>query len=906
MVAFLFTDIEGSTQRWDRHRQAMDGAVKRHDSIVRDAIEGHSGYVFKTVGDAFCAAFASASDAVEAAIDVQRGLANEDFASVEGLRVRAGLHVGEASERDGDYFGPAVNRVARLMSIGHGGQVLLSGTMRGLTDARLPAGTSLVDFGLRRLKDLTEPEHVWQLTIDGLRTEFPPLASLDARPNNLPEQLTRLIGREADLKEIESLVAQHRLVTLLGSGGVGKTRLALQAAADLLDRNPDGVWFVDLARLTDPELVPSVVAQAIGMTQAQGRRVDEALLDWLKRKQLLLILDNCEHLVDAAARLADAIMRSCPDVRILATSRQALGIDGEVVYRLPSLAVPLNAPRMRASELLQFGAIDLFVERASAADTRFSLTDDTAPIIADICARLDGIPLAIELAAARVKVLSIPNLAKRLDDRFKILTGGARTALPRQKTLTALIDWSYNLLTPQEQTLFARIAIFAGGFSLDAATAVCAGNGLDEADILDLLASLTDKSLVVADTTGESERYRLLESTRAYAIGKIAEADESERLARSHAEYFRDRAQTADETYASSATWAWLVREETELDNYRAALEWSLTGEKDVPLGAAIAGSRDRVWTLGGLSVEGRYWIGRAQAGLDESAYPREAARLWLALAMFSHAKPKRDHAARALALYESQGDRRMSAWALFYVAFGLFQMGQIDEADRECGRSLSAMREFGDRRGVAACLNLRGLAYRSPGKDVAQASKVFAEAIDIHKSMGDEIGTGTVIGNLAELEFLGGNTEQALALVREALEINKRGKDAVILALGHTNIAAYSIALGDLNQARSAAREGLKWALQGQHVLGIAVVLQHFALIGALCNNVDTSARLVGHVNARFQALGYGREYTEQWCYDKLMDTLREHLSEAEIEMRAAEGAMWTEDRAVQEATTV
>jgi predicted ATPase/class 3 adenylate cyclase len=906
MVAFLFTDIEGSTQRWDRHRKAMDVAVKRHDSIVRDAIEGHGGYVFKTVGDAFCAAFASASEAVEAVIDVQRGLANEDFAAVEGVRARAGLHVGEASERDGDYFGPAVNRVARLMSIGHGGQVLLSDTLRSLTDARLPAGTSLIDLGLQRLKDLTEPEHVWQLNIEGLPTDFPPLASLDARPNNLPEQLTRLIGRETDVKEIESLIAQHRLVALLGAGGVGKTRLALQAAADLLDRNPNGVWFVDLAPIKDAELVPSVVAQAIGMSQAQDRRVDEAIPEWLKRKQLLLVLDNCEHLVDAVARLADAIMRSCPDVRILATSRQALGIDGEVVYRLPSLAVPINAPGIRASDSLQFGAIALFVERAGAADTRFTLTDDTAPIVADICARLDGIPLAIELAAARVKVLSIPNLAKRLDDRFKILTGGARTALPRQKTLTALIDWSYDLLTPQEQTLFERVAIFAGGFSLDAATAVCAGNGPDEADILDLLASLTDKSLVVADTTGESERYRLLESTRAYAMGKIADADERERLARRHAEYFRDRTQTADEMYASSASWAWLTREETELDNYRAALEWSLTGGKDVPLGAAIAGSRDRVWTLGGLSVEGRYWIGRAQAGLDESTYPREAARLWLALAMFSHAKPKRDYAERALALYESLGDRHMSAWALFYVAFGLLQMGRVDEADDKCGHALSALRDCGDRRGVAACLNLRGLAYRSPGKDTVQARRAFAEAIDIHKSIGDEIGTGTILGNLAELEFLGGNVGQALVLVREALEINKRGKDPVMLALGHTNLAAYSIASGDLDQARSAAREGLSWALRGQHVLGLAIVLQHFALIGALRNTVDTSAPLLGYVNESLQALGYEREYTERWCFDKLMVALREQLPEAEIERLAAGGAQWSEDQAVRQAMAV
>jgi class 3 adenylate cyclase len=433
LVAFLFTDIEGSTQRWDKHRDAMDSAVKRHDAIVRSAIESRAGYVFKTVGDAFCAAFSSASDAVSAAIDIQLGLAGADFSAVDGVRVRIGLHIGDASERDGDYFGPAVNRAARLMSIGHGGQVLLSGRLHEAAGTMLPNGSSLVDLGLRRLKDLTEPEHVWQLDVAGLPANFPPLSSLDARPNNLPVQLTHLIGREQDVDELKALITTHRLVTLFGSGGVGKTRLALQVVAELIDHYPDGVWFADLAPISDPELVASVVARTLGMSQAQDRRVDDGIVEWLKRKKLVLVLDNCEHLVEAVARLADSIMRSCPDVRIVATSRQALGVDGEVVHRLPSLTVPASAADLQAAEAQHFGAIALFVERASAADTRFLLTDDSAPIIADICRRLDGIPLAIELAAARVKVLAIPNLAKRLDDRFKLLTGGSRTALPRQK-----------------------------------------------------------------------------------------------------------------------------------------------------------------------------------------------------------------------------------------------------------------------------------------------------------------------------------------------------------------------------------------------------------------------------------------------------------------------------------------
>ncbi|HEY5095166.1 MAG TPA: adenylate/guanylate cyclase domain-containing protein [Candidatus Eremiobacteraceae bacterium] len=906
IVAFLFTDIEGSTQRWDRHHDAMDAAVKRHDAILRGAIESHGGYVFKTVGDAFCASFARASDAIVAAVEIQRGLATEDFGDVEGVRVRAGLHVGEASERDGDYFGTAVNRVARLMSIGHGGQVLLSGRARDLIDAALPSETSLLDLGSRRLKDLTEPERVWQLNIDGLQREFPPLNSLDARPNNLPAQLTVLVGREVDVDEVKVLVEKHRLVTLLGSGGVGKTRLALQAAAELVDGYPNGVWFVDLAPISDPELVSSVVARALGVAQAQGRRVDETLVEWLKLKQLVLILDNCEHLVEAAALLADAIVQTCPEVRILSTSRQALGIHGERVHRLPSLSVPAHAESMHAVESLQFGAIALFAERASAADARFRLTDETASIVADICRRLDGIPLAIELAAARVKVLSIPNLATRLNDRFKLLTGGSRVAMPRQKTLIALIDWSYDLLTSREQTLFARIAIFAGGFGLHAVTAVCASEDIESDDILDLLSSLSDKSLLVIDTTIAQERYRLLESTRAYALGKLGDANERERFARKHAEYFRDRAKAADENFYDSARMAWLAQEELELDNYRAALDWSLADAKDVPLGAAIAGVHGKLWTMGGLIVEGRYWIVRAQAGLDELTHPREAARLWLSLADMSFAKPKLEYAERALALFEPLGDRQRSATALFDIAFALFQMGRLEDAEREIDRSMAAARECGDRRGIASCLSLKGLYYRSPGCDVAASRTLLAQSIEIFKSLGDERGAAAACGNLAELEFSTGDVEKAMHLVREALETNAGGKEAIILAIDHTNLAAYCIAANDVNAARVAAREGLKWALQGHHALGIAIVLQHFALLGALCNNVDVAARLIGHVDAYFEVLAYQREYTERWCHDKLMVALREHLTESEIDRLAAEGARWSEDLAVEQAMAV
>ncbi len=906
-VTFLFSDIEGSTQLWESHRAAMDDAVKRHDALLRETAEQHNGYVFKTVGDAFCVAFARVTDAVTTAINAQRVLNAEDFSAVGGLRVRMGLHAGEASERNADYFGPAVNRVARLMSIGHGGQILLSGVTRDLAHGDFPTGVSLVDLGSHRLKDLSEPEQVWQLTIDGLPADFPPLKSLDTLPNNLPIQVTSFRGREHDLDEVKALLGEHKLLTLFGSGGVGKTRLALQVGAEVLDQYSDGVWLADLAPITDQELVSSIVAKELGMTQVEGRKVDEALPKWLKRKRLLLILDNCEHLIEPVAGLTAAILAAATNVRILATSRQALGIGGEVIYRIPSLAVPEATAGLTAESGSAYSAIALFVDRARASDTAFLLTDDAAPIVAEICRHLDGIPLAIELAAARVKVLSIPHLAQRLNDRFKILTGGSRVALPRQKTLIALIDWSYDLLAAEEQTLFNRVGIFAGGFSLDAATAVCGGEGLDEFQVFNLLSSLTDKSLVVADTTGEQERYRLLESTRAYALEKLKLAGEHEALARRRGEYFRDQAQEADKHYGTGSTAAWLTIVELELDNYRATLEWALTDGHDLALGGAMAGSLERLWLDGGLVVEGRYWVGRVQAGLDEFAHPTVAARLWRALARLSDGKHKRDCAERAVALYQSVGDGHGAARALLEFAWGLFLMGRLEESSDANDRAIPALRSYGDRWGVATGLN-RQATIRWYRGDVVAGRELYAQALAGFKALGDEDGTARMLGNLAELEFADGHVEQALSLADEALKLDiyVRSKNAPSLALTYVNTAAYRIAQGDVNGAREAARDGLRSARQAQNTLTIAIALQHFALIGGLRGQVQPAAQIIGYVDVQYKQLESQRAYTERWGYEKIMAIVRDQLGEAEIEKLAAEGAAWSEDQAVEEALKV
>jgi predicted ATPase len=512
--------------------------------------------------------------------------------------------------------------------------VLLSDVTRELMQDDVPHDATFTDLGLHRLKDLAQPEHVWQVSITGLSGEFAPLKSLNALPNNLPIQVTSFYGREQDLEELKAHLADHRLVTLFGAGGVGKTRLAAQVGAELLEEFPDGVWIADLAPIMEQESVASVIAQALGVSQAQGRLVDAWMSRFLKGKQLLLILDNCEHVLETVARISDEIHRNCPNVRILATSRQALDVSGEKVLRLASLAIADKTAHLTAAEALQFGSIALFVDRASLVNRSFRLTDENAPIVAEICRRLDGIPLAIELAAARVKALSVSSLAQHLDNRFKLLTGASRSALPRQKTLAALIDWSYDLLTPQERVVFNRVAIFAGDFTLEAAAAVCSGRDIEQGDVFDLVISLADKSLVVADISGNQGTYGVLESTRQYALNKLTESGEREQFARRHAEYFLEIAQAAANSFGSMPLSGWLEGLGREMENFRAALEWTLSRGHAPTLGGEIASALTMFWWHGGVEAEGVRWIEAALLKNDESEHPDVVAQLRRARAL--------------------------------------------------------------------------------------------------------------------------------------------------------------------------------------------------------------------------------------------------------------------------------
>ena len=573
-VTFLFTDLESSTRLWEEFPDAMQRALARHDEILRASVDAHSGAVVKTTGDGLHAAFSTAENAIAAAVAMQHALEAEDFDGIGRQRVRIGLHTGSAELRDGDYYGTAVNRAARTMSAAHGGQIAVSHATEELLGESLPPGFELLDLGEHRLRDLSRAERVFQLCAPGLVHDFPSLRSLDAFPGNLPLQLTSFVGRDQELTAIAKAFDTTRLVTLTGVGGVGKTRLAMQVAAAALPDFPDGAWFCELAAANDADAMAQVVASTLGVNPRQGSTLEGSVVEFLGTKQLLIVLDNCEHLLGAAALLTESILRGCPRVRVLATSREGLGVEGERNWSLRSLAVP--DPSDTGASIGASEAARLFVERAVDAHADFALDESSLPAVGEICRRLDGIPLAIELAAARTAAMSPREIAARLDERFRLLTGGRRTALERHQTLRATVDWSYSMLGSREQTVFDRLGVFAGSFDATAAETITSGEGIEPWDVLDGLTDLVAKSMVVTERGASGTRYQLLETMRAYARERLDDSAEGDTWRRLHAEHYAEFAKQAGPKMVSADELAWRPRIREELDNLRAAVTWSL------------------------------------------------------------------------------------------------------------------------------------------------------------------------------------------------------------------------------------------------------------------------------------------------------------------------------------------
>ena len=904
-VTFLYTDIEGSTPLWEREPEQMRAALARHDAILRAAIAEHGGHVYKVIGDAFQAAFEVPAQAVRAALAAQRGLAGEHWPTSVPIRVRMGLHVGPAEAEGDDYASThTLNRVARVMSAGHGGQTLLTLAVAELVRDRLPTGVTLRDLGRHRLKGLTQLEHLFQLIAPDLMADFPPLQSLGASPKNLPVQLTSFIGREAEVAEVKRLLSVSRLVTLTGSGGCGKTRLSIQVASELGVHYSNGVWFIELAPVADPALVSQTILSIFNLREDSHRSALDVLIDYLHAKTLLLVLDNCEHLIEACAQVSEALLRACPKLCILATSREALGITGEAAYHVPSLHTPNPAHYPSLDKLEKVDSIRLFVERAATAKPGFTLTQDNAAFLAQICYRLDGIPLALELAASRVKVLSSEQIASRLDDRFRLLTGGSRTALPRQQTLRAMMDWSYSLLSEPEKTLFRRLAVFVGGWTLEAAESVC-GEGSSGFDVLDLLARLVDKSLIfIEESTGEI-RYHRLETIRQYSREKFFETDEVETVRDRHLDFFVQFAELVDENLKGGEQIVWQNRMAAEQDNLRTALEWGLSRNPDSAL--RIAGAANLFWTAGGYSAEGFDWTKRALERVEKIPEPtditveqrlaararalRGLARLYLSLG--DNASAKRA-AEESVALYRQSQDRRGLSFALVVLAYPLEFLGERVRAEAILRESNAIARAEGDVYLICRSLNILARVIVDLHHDLDLSQRYVEESLRLAKEAGlrnQEAQAWEILGIIA---MHAKNYAAARAHLKESVRAYQEVGATFNVILEKSNLAHLERQLGNYDSALEYYRETIVAFRDIAQMGAVSHQLECFGFIALAQDQGERALQLLGAASALREKGDTPMTPDEQIYFDERLKELREKMDSMRFD------SLWSQGRAL------
>jgi predicted ATPase/class 3 adenylate cyclase/DNA-binding CsgD family transcriptional regulator len=794
----VLADVEGSTRLWETQPEEMTAAFARLDHALADLVSAHGGVrpVEQGEGDSFVAAFARASDAVACALELQR-------APLAPIRLRIGVHTGEVQLRDeGNYIGATINRAARIRDLAHGGQTVLSGTTEDLVADVLPADAWLVDLGHHELRGVPRPERVVQLCHPDLRNDFPPLCTTSTVvSHNLPVQLTNFVGRGAQMTELEKLLVNNRLVTLTGAGGAGKTRLGVEIAARIAAEFRDGVWYVDLAPVTDPNVVAVAVARALGLPDQPGRSTMDALLRFVRDRQMLVVLDNCEHLLDTTAELVVALLGAAPGLTVLATSREPIGVAGEVSWRVPSLSL--------ADE-----AIELFVDRARRARPDFAV-DDNAAVVGEICRRLDGMPLAIELAAARVRALSVAEILEGLRDRFRLLTGGARTAVRRQQTLRASVDWSHALLTEPERVLFRRLAVFLGGFDLDAAQAVAGGGDVERYRVLDLLTLLVDKSLVVAENSGGRTRYRLLETVRQYALENLGESGEADGVRTRHRDHYTEMAAALD-TPAQENHEQRLEQAEIEIDNLRAAFEWSRENS-DVESALALASSLQPLWLGRGRIREGLAWLGAALADLEAqraevvAAVRARAFADKAVLATWVGVARSMDQVQQALAIARDIDDPALLARVL--TACGLTAVGQNAEvAGTYFAEGIGLARTLGDRWRLSWILGWEAWGAIAAGDPIAVRATA-EEGRDLADAIGDRFDSRQCRVCLGYAQLWQGDLAGAAAQFGELVAEAEAAHDGLLEAhalSGHSFALAYQ---GDTGAARAAADAAIQSA---------------------------------------------------------------------------------------------
>jgi predicted ATPase/class 3 adenylate cyclase/DNA-binding CsgD family transcriptional regulator len=949
-VTLLFTDIEGSTRLLQQLGEGYAGVLIECRELLREAFSRHHGYEVDSQGDSCFVAFSRATDAVSAAVAAQRTLTSHNFAEGVAVTVRMGLHTGEPSVAAEGYIGLDVHHAARIMSVGHGGQVLLSQATCELVKHDLPEGVGLRDLGEYRLKDLQRPSHLYQLVITELPADFPLLKTLDSCPNNLPDQLTPLIGRDREVAAIQHLLQREdvRLVTLTGPGGIGKTRLGLQVAAELCDQFIDGVYFVNLAPISDPELVLPDIAQTLETKEIADHTLLNLLKASLRWKQVLLLLDNFEQVVDASVYIAE-LLSACPILKVIVTSRAALHVRGEQEFAVPPLAVPNPAHLPDMVALAQYEAVALFLARARAVKPDFQMTKANAVSIVEICARLDGLPLAIELAVARIKLLPPQALLERLGQRLAVLTSGARDAPARQQTLRNTIKWSYQLLDAEEQRLFRQLSVFAGGCILEAIEAVCTAleTGTPTTSMLDSIASLIDKSILQqVEQEGEESRLVMLETIREYGLEALETSGEMEATRQAHAQYYLAMAEEAEPELAGPRQAVWLERLEREHDNFRAAMQWSLEQGEDghrKEMALRLGGVLRRFWIVHGHWSEGRNFLERAlveskgvpatvqakalitaanlanmQADNDRAEELAEKSRalckeigdtrgIALSLRMLAVVATRRGTLTtermlneEALALFREAGDNEGAAWSLYNLGWLAHGQGEYTKAHALFEESLALQRELGNKWGIAHSLSALASALIDSQDDPVTARALLEESLALSREIGDKEGTETFFSLSGQLALSQGDIATARSLVEKSLVINREIGNREDIAESLFLLGKVEARKGDNVAARALYEQSLAIAIEGNSRWDIDLSLEGLAGVVSALGEPAWAARLYGAAEVLRDVNGIPLVPVFRAEYESSVTATRVQLGEQAFAAAWAEGRTLTPEQAL------
>jgi predicted ATPase/class 3 adenylate cyclase len=937
-VTFLFTDIEGSTQLWERYPDQTRVALLRHDQIIEEVVERHGGSLVRPrgEGDSRFAVFSLATDAVAAAAAMQQALYSEYWPTHTPLRVRMALHTGEADLRERDYYGSAVNRCARLRSAAHGGQTLLSHVIHDLVRDSILAGTGtrieLRDLGEHLLRDLQQPEHIFQLVIPGLPSDFPPLKTLDAHPHNLPCQRSPLVGREAEVATVQRLLLRDEvgLLTLTGPGGIGKTRLALQVAAEAVDEFQDGVYFVSLAHITDPTLVAPAIAQTLGVKQVAGRDIVDALEEYLREKRLLLLLDNFEQVV-AAATLVVKLLGAALLLKVLVTSREVLHVRDEQEFPVPPLGVPdpKHLPPVGAglaTAIAQYEAVALFIQRARLVKPDFGITNEDAPAVAEICYRLDGLPLAIELAAARIRLFSPPAMLSRLGSRLRLLTSGARDIPERQQTLRSTIRWSYDLLDEGEQKLFRRMSVFVGGATLEAIEAICIDPELakDQAldmDVLDGVASLVDKSLVRQETgttlSGqagpfgtigmESEpRFGMLQTIREFAIELLQSTDPTEReeLHRQHAQYYLALAEQGWTGMQGQQQEQWLYRLEVEYGNLQAVMKRAVEqGEAQTAL--RLSAALWAVWGFREYNNESIKWLGEAleMPGAEVRNQAQALALMGAASVSVNQADlvSARAYSEESVAIYRElrPEERRDLGLALALYGYALAFSAEHEAGGAAMEEGLLLLRQARNKWGLSFALLMQGLVANAQG-DLASARTAFEESAALSREVGNGLVLSQALNGLGDVSRIMGDYPRAKELYEESLSLFRRLNLRSDIPASLHNLGHVALAQGKIEDAKKLFIEALRLHLTLKNRVGIAECLAGLAGVAGAEKQPERAARLFGAAEALREGLGARVWPAEQADHERNLSNARAQLSIGAWEKAWQEGRAMSVEQAI------